>query len=102
MPVVEPVDPRLTVAGALGVKARNPGPVRLKRGTVIVTIALFVPTMRYLAAWGVPTQVTLPLQPVRTPAWFMLITWPYQAPEPDRTRGPKQRFCTKEMVRGLK
>src|SRR4051812_25572897 len=92
-PVVDPAAPRLTVAGALGVKASVPGPVKLKPGELMVTTALLVPTSLYLAGNGDPEQVTLPPQPLRTPAWSMLITWPAQTPAPARKSVPKSRFC---------
>src|SRR4051812_18787709 len=100
-PVVEPAAPRLIVAGALGVNARGPGPVKLNPGEVIVTTALLVPTNLYLAGCGAPEQVTFPPQPVSTPVWSMLITWPAQTPAPASTSVPKSRFWTKEIVRGL-
>src|SRR6476661_4592871 len=100
-PVVEPVPPRFTVAGALGVNASVPGPVRLNPGELTVTVALLVPTRWYLATCGEPLQVRLvPPPQVRAPAWLMLTTSPAQAPAP-RTMTPKSRFCTLEMVSGL-
>src|SRR4051812_29599404 len=100
-PVVEPAAPRLIVAGPLGVKASVPGPVRLKPGELIVTIALLVPTSLYLAGCGDPEQVTLPPQPVSAPAWSILITCPAQTPGPASTSVPKSRFWTNEIVSGL-
>ena len=70
-PVVEPLAPRLTVAGALGVKAKVLGPVRLKPGELIVTVALLVSTSVYLAGCDAPVQVSRTpglLPQVRTPA----------------------------------
>ena len=46
------------MAGEFGVNASVPGPVRLKPGEVIFTVALLVPTSWYLAACGEPVQVS--------------------------------------------
>src|SRR5689334_93954 len=92
-PVLDPVAPRFTVAGALGVKARaGPGPVRLNPGQLIVTIALFVPVSLYRAGAAAPEHETFAPQPVSTPVWLMLMTCPAKVP-PLRTRLPKSRFC---------
>ena len=103
-PVVEPLAPRLTVAGALGAKASVPGPVKLKPGEVIVTVALFVPTSLYLAGCGAPEQVSKTpglLPHVSAPAWLMVTTSPAKL-APVKTITPKSRFCTDEIVSGLK
>ena len=70
-PVVEPVAPRFTVAGALGVKASVPGPVRLKPGELTVTVALLVPTKLVLGRLrrARAGQRTPLLPQVSAPAW---------------------------------